>query len=337
MFRIVLAALTAFSATSMFLACSAPSPTTTLTVYSGRGKVLVEPLIEAFEKRSGIDVVVRYGGSAQLAATVLEEGASTSADVYYGQDAGALGALAQAGRLQKLPESVLEKVDRRFRARDGRWIGASGRARVLIYNTRVFSAENLPDSVLELTEPRFRGRVGWAPMNRSFQAFVTAMRLVEGEEATRIWLEDMLHNEVKAYRDNPPLFDAVLRGEIDVGLTNHYYLLRFLDESTEDLPVRNYSPRGGGAGALVNIAGVGILDSTSRNDAARAFVDYLLSDEAQTYFATKTFEYPLVRGVGADTLDTLKPLSEIRAPDIDLGRLDDLDGTLQLLQAVGAF
>lgn len=314
--------------------CAAPPPAPTLFVYSGRSEALVQPVIEKFEAATGTVVDVRYGGSAQMAATILDEGDETLADVYYGQDAGALGALAKKKRLRELPPSLLDRVDGRFRAADGRWVGTSGRARVLAYNTSVLTAEELPDAVVGLTDPRWKGRVGWAPTNGSFQAFVTAMRVVDGEEATRNWLLGMVANEPKVYRDNTPLFEAVLSGEIDVGLTNHYYLFRFLEGTSNDVPVRNYSPRGGGPGALVNIAGAGIVATSRHLETAERFIEYLLSEEAQTYFAEETFEYPLVDGVTTHSLIT--PLSEIQTPDIDLSELDDLEGTLALLQEVGA-
>ena len=236
-------------------ACAAPPPVPTLTVYSGRSAALVQPVIDKFEAATGTVVDVRYGGSAQMAATILDEGDETAADVYYGQDAGALGALAKQKRLRELPPSLLYRVDERFRARDGRWVGTSGRARVLAYNTSVLTAEELPDAVVELTDPRWKGRVGWAPTNGSFQAFVTAMRVVDGEEATRHWLQGMVANEPKVYRGNTPLFEAVLSGEIDIGLTNHYYLFRFLEGTSNNIPVRNYSPRGGGPGRSSTLPG----------------------------------------------------------------------------------
>ena len=312
--------------------CNAPPPT--LTVYSGRSDALVQPIIDKFEAATGAVVDVRYGGSAQMAATILDEGDATPADVYYGQDAGALGALAKAKRLRELPSSILNRVEARFRAGDGRWVGTSGRARVLAYNTLVLTEDDLPDSVFELTDPRWRGRVGWAPTNGSFQAFVTAMRVVDGEEATRNWLLGMVANETMVYRDNTPLFEAVSSGEIDVGLTNHYYLFRFVHETSNEAPVRNYSPRGGGAGALVNIAGAGVVNTSKHLETAERFIEFLLSGEAQTYFAEETFEYPLAEGVSAHSLVT--PLSEIATPDIDLSELDDLEGTLALMEEVGA-
>lgn len=325
------------------IACTVPSPPATespanqpatLTVYSGRNEELVGPIIQRFEEQTGIDVRVRYGGTAEMAATILEEGPNSPADVFYSQDAGALGALAKAGRLQKLPDAILKRVAPRFRSPDGLWVGISGRARVVVYNTDKLTEADLPDSIWGFTDPKWKGRIGWAPTNGSFQAFVTALRVIEGDDAARRWLEGIMANEPKVYPKNTPIVEAVARGEIDVGFVNHYYLFRFLDEAGPSFPARNYYPRAGDAGALINVAGVAILDTADNVEAAQKFIAFLLSEEAQTYFAQKTHEYPLVEGIETDPL--LKPLSEIKTPNIDLSNLDDLQGTLELLREVGA-
>lgn len=305
-----------------------------LVVYSGRSENLVGPLIEEFEKESGINVEVRYGGTAEMAATILEEGDNSPADVFFAQDAGSLGALAKEGRLVKLPDAILNQVDARYRSPGGEWVGASGRARVLVYNTDKLSEADLPSDALGLTDPKWADQVGWAPTNASFQSFITAMRSINGEDATRQWLEDMIANGVQSYDNNVAIVEAVGKGEILAGLTNHYYLFRFLAEQGASFPARNYYFPDGGADALVNVAGAGMVDTTNQQELAEQFVAFLLSKEAQEYFANETDEYPLVEGVAVNPL--LKPLSELNPPDIDLSDLTDLQGTLNLLQDVGA-
>ena len=325
----------ALSLATLSVACQTSSPGAKLVLYCGRSADLVQPLIGRFQETNGVVVEVRYGGTAELAALIVEEGSSSPADVYYGQDAGALGALAKEGLLRELPSEMLELMGPRFRSRSGHWVGTSGRARVLLYNSASLPEDELPDSVLELIDPEWRSRVAWAPRNGSFQAFVTAMRLIEGEAKTRAWVEGMMENGVKAYPDNTDIFEATRVGEIEVGLTNHYYLFRYLDRADAEVAtVRNYSPRGGGAGALINVAGAGVLASSDRASLAESFVRFLLASESQTYFAEQTFEHPLVEGV--ETHPLIKPLSEIVTPAIDLSELDDLDGTIRLLQDVGA-
>lgn len=303
-----------------------------LTIYSGRNEDLVGPLLEQFTEETGIEVEVRYGDTAELAATILEEGQNSPADVFFGQDAGALGALRDQGILAELPAETLDKVEERFRATDGTWVGVSGRSRVLAYNTETLSEDDVPDSVLDLTDEQWSGRVGWAPTNGSFQAFVTAMRVELGDEATGQWLEDMLANDVQVYDGNTAIVEAVSRGEIDLGLVNHYYLYRYLAEDP-DFPVANAFLPGGDVGSLVNVAGVGILTTTDQPSAAEEFVAFLLSDTAQEYFRDETVEYPLVAGIEAD--ERLPALESIETPDLDLSDMSDLQGTLELLRTTG--
>jgi len=310
-------------------------PAQMLTIYSGRNENLIGPLIEQFREASGIDVQVRYGGTAEMAAAILEEGDNSPADLFFGQDAGALGALAQTGRFTTLPDTLLEQVEPRFRSPDGQWIGISGRARVLVYNTDELSEADLPASVADLTNEEWQGRVGWAPTNGSFQSFVTALRALAGEEEARAWLEGMIANDAQIYPSNSTIVTAVGAGEVAVGLVNHYYLYRFLAEQGDEFPARNYYFPAGDIGAMINVAGVGILNTSGNTTAAEQFVEFLLSTEAQQYFANETNEYPLT-GEGIAINPLLQPLDEIVTPELDLNNLADLQGTLELLQEVGA-
>ncbi len=314
---------------------AAPAAGGTLTVYSGRSESLVAPFFTAFTEATGIQVEVRYGDSAELAATILEEGANSPADVFFAQDAGALGALSAAGLLQDLPAATLAGVDSRFVSAEGDWTGVSGRARVLVYNTDKLTEADLPDSVTELTDPSWAGRVGWAPTNASFQAFVTALRVTAGEDAARSWLDGMIANGTRVYEKNSAIVNAVAAGEIDVGLVNHYYLYSLQRDAGGTLAAANYTPRAAGdLGGLINIAGAAILKTAANPAGAQQLLDYMLSTEGQTYFAEQTFEYPLVNGVSAD--ERLTPLEQLAAPDFDLNNLRDLKGTLDLLLEIGA-
>jgi iron(III) transport system substrate-binding protein len=303
-----------------------------LTIYSGRNEQLVGPVIAQFEGATGIDVEVRYGDTAQLAGAILEEGDNSPADVYFGQDAGALGALSDAGRFRPLDAALLDRVDQQYRSVDGDWVGVSGRVRVAVYNTGLLTQSALPASVLDLTQPRWKGKVGWAPTNGSFQAFVTAMRVALGDEGARAWLEGMKANETKAFENNIAIVEAAAAGEIQLGLANHYYLHRFLAEDPA-YPAANHVYPNGDIGSLVNVAGVGILDTADQADAAQRLVEFLLGEDAQRYFAEETFEIPLVQGIEADP--SLPDLATLQQPDIDLNGLADLQGTLALLTEVG--
>lgn len=303
-----------------------------LVVYSGRNEDLVGPLIEMFEEESGISVEVRYGDTAEMAAQILEEGDNSPADVFFGQDAGALGALAADERLTELSTEQLGLVRDGLKDDEGRWVGTSARARVVVYNNEELTEADLPDSILDFTDPQWEGRIGWAPTNGSFQAFVTALRVIEGEDGARAWLEGIQANNPLVYANNIATVEAVAAGEVSVGFVNHYYLYQFLNEDP-GYPASNKLFGGGDAGGLVNVAGVGILDTADHVEAANAFVDFLLSTDAQTYFATETFEIPVADGV--KPVDGVPTLDDVTLATVDLNKLDDLAGTLELLTDVG--
>jgi iron(III) transport system substrate-binding protein len=304
-----------------------------VTVYSGRSEELVAPIFERFTEKTGIDVRVRYGGSAELAALLLEEDDRSPATVFFAQDAGALGAVEAAGLFAKLDATVLDRAGERLRSPSGMWVGVSGRARVVVYNTERVTPEELPDSILGFTDPKWSGRIGWPPSNGSFQAFVTAFRLVKGDAAARAWLEGIQANDPIVYAKNTPTVAAVAAGEVDVGFVNHYYLYRFLAEEGQGFGARNYYTAPGDVGTLINVAGVGILEAADDRDEAEQLVAFLLSDEAQRYFANETFEYPVVASVPANA--DVPSIAELQPLMIDLGRLEDLEATLELMRDVG--
>jgi len=308
-----------------------------LVIYSGRSESLVGPIIEQFEQERGIEVEVRFGGTAEMAGVLLEEGAESPADLFYAQDPGGLGAVQAAGLLAPLPAEIRELVPDRFVSDSGEWVGISGRARTVVYNTKAISKpeEQLPGDLSGFTDPAWHGRLGWAPTNGSFLAMVTGIRAIWGEEKTRNWLAEMQANEPAVYESNSAIVAAVGAGEIDVGLVNHYYLYRFLAEEGEGFGARNYFLPGGGPGSLIMVSGVGQLKSAENQENGLEFIRFLLSKDGQQYFADETFEYPLVAGV--TTVAGLPPLAELdkQAVEIELSQLADVAGTQEMLLSLG--
>ena len=315
-------------------ACGGDDSGNSITVYSGRSEELIGPLIDRYKEETGAEVEVRYGDTAELAGTIREEGGNSPADLFFSQDAGALGALEKDDLLAGLPADVLDEVDRRFRSREGLWVATSARARVVAYNRDRVQRSELPESILDFTDERWKGRIGWAPTNGSFQAFVTALRELRGDDVAREWLEGIVANDPEVFDDNEPIRDALADGELDVGFINHYYVAQAQAEEGSDYPVEVFFPPGGDPGSLVNVAGIGILDSSGSKDEAARFTRFMLSPEAQQYFARETKEYPVASGVRADR--RLVPLEDIQQPDIDLSNLDDLQGTLRMIEEAGA-
>ncbi|MCH2172873.1 extracellular solute-binding protein [Myxococcota bacterium] len=304
-----------------------------LVVYSGRGAVLIEPLLNEFTQKTQIPIEVRYEKSTQtLANRIATEADQTQADVFFAQDSGWLGALDEAGHLAVLNDDLLGRVPEHNRAKNGTWVGTSGRARVLVYSPERISIEDLPDRLADLPKVAPPGRVGWAPGNGSFQAHVSALRHIWGEEQTQSWLEQMNALEPKVYPKNSPQVKGVSNGEIDIGWVNHYYLHK-LRSSSPGLEAANYSFREkGDAGNLMMLSGVGVISHSDNQKAAEAFVDFLLSDDAQSYFANKTFEYPTVPGI---ELHEDVPFIDEKINRANQEHLTDLSGTLDVLRRVG--
>jgi iron(III) transport system substrate-binding protein len=300
-----------------------------LTVYSGRGEFLVGDLVSYIDDLyDDLDLTVRYAGSTDHVNAIVNEGEGSPADVFYSVNAGALGALADEGRTQALPEDITELVRSEFRT--DQWVGTSGRARTVPYNTDAFSGGDMPTDIMAYPE-EFEGDLGWAPSYGSAQAFVTAMRILEGEDATREWLEAMVERGAATYPDEFRACQEVADGEIDAAFTNHYYIQRVLDGNPE-APIATAFTEGD-AGAVFNVAGAAVVDTASDADLAANFVRHLLSAEAQDYFARSTFEYPLIPDV--EPIGDLPSIDELDVPDIDLSELSNLEPTIDLMRDAG--
>ncbi len=342
-----IALLAALGAGMLALAgCGADDPTPTgtgdgegadaagpLVVYSGRNEEFAGPVFERFSEETGIELEVRYAGSPELAATLQEEGEASPADVFFAQDAGAIGVVAD--QLAALPEDVLGLVSDSHRADDGTWVGVTGRVRTAVYRTGDDGTGELPDSIYDLTDPAWEGRVGIAPGNASFQAHVSAMRLVDGDERVSQWLEGLRDNGVRTYEKNGLIVDATRQGEIDLGLVNHYYLFEKLSEDPE-APIATHFFAAGDSGTFTNVSAVGILATSTRPEQALALVEFLLGEAQALFAAGDEKEYPLVPGTPWERPDTLPALEELDGLDVTLNDLDTaLAGTVEILRASG--
>jgi iron(III) transport system substrate-binding protein len=307
-----------------------------VTVYSGRSESLVKPVLEKFTQATGVTVEARYGDTAQMAAQLLEEGDKTAADVFLAQDAGALATVAKKGMFTTLPDAVVAKVPQQYRARSGRWVGVTGRARVLVYNPELVTAADLPPSAFDLTRSQWKGKIGIAPTNGSFQAFITAIRVGHGDAKAAEFLAGLKANGAPVRENNDQIVTDVADGKLAAGLVNHYYVHEIAKEKgapPASLNAKLHFFAAGDVGNLVNVSGVGVLAGAAQDPDARALVDYLLGSEAQTHFATEVWEYPLVDGVtGAAGLPAF---TDLKPPAIDLNDLDSLERTISLIKAAG--
>lgn len=302
-----------------------------LTVYSGRSEEFIAPFFTQWEEETGIKLNIRYGDSAELAAQILEEGKNSPADIFLSQDAGSLGALTVAGLLSQLPDSVATEIESRYIAEDRTWVGVTGRARVFAY--RPGAVKTLPTSVADLTKEEFKGKVGIAPSNSSFQAFVTALINEKGAKFAEKWLKDMKANDAKIYLKNNEIVEAIDKGEIDLGLVNHYYIWEVSQALGRDIEVKNGFFASGDIGNLINVSGVGILGTSKKESAAIELINFLTSEPSQIAFVEDTHEYSLISGIKSP--EGLPELQNIGAPQVDLGALENAQRTQDLLTKVG--
>ena len=314
-----------------------PDLSGTINVYLGGGEgglylSLLDLLASIY---SDFDYNEQSAPAADLQNTIISEteAGASPADVFLSVDAGPLGAVAEAGATQSLPSAVTDPVSESFRDSEDRWVGFAGRARSIPYNTNQFSESDIPENVMEFaTDDRFAGQMGWAPSYSAFQSFITAMRIIEGESATREWINGMQAQNVDTYPDEFVTSNAVANGELGAGFANHYYALR-VRSARSSAPLDLAFTRGD-AGALVNVSGAAVIQNTPREQLAYDLIRHLLSVEAQEFFATRTFAYPLISGV--PPVGGLPSIDELNAPNIDLSRLSDLGATIELLRDTGA-
>ena len=327
-----------------------------LVVYSGRSQGLVDPLVEDFKEHTGINIEVRYGNDAELLAVMSEEGDQSPADIYWANSTGALANASQGGKLVELPDSLTSKPAS-YTSSSGEWIPVTVRFRTLAYNSNEVNPDNLPESVINLPEmDQFNGRIGWTPTYSSFYDFMTSMRLIEGEDVAAEWIEGMKALSPKAYSSNTPMLQALAGGEIDIALTNHYYILRikygseggeYADTDSDsdtsmggggldsDAPVETYHFTSGDVGNLGMVTGAAQLATSDKAEQAQQFLSFLLSQQAQKFAAESVHEYPVIRDIELPDymLDAEEALK--LSPEYDYEQLKQLEGTLNLLREAG--
>lgn len=298
-----------------------------LTLYLGRGEGgLYEDVLSAIEKRNpDFKLNIRRGPTAALANAIVAEGRAgvRRADVFWAVDSGAIGLVGNEGLARKLPTDLTGQLQSQFRY--DTWAPVTGRVRTLPFHTGKLTAADIPTDIMALPDSGLK--MGWAPAYASFQSFVTAMRILEGEAATRDWLKRVKKN-AKSYAGELGVVMGVERGEVDVGFANHYYSLR-LRAGKPDARVQLAFTHGD-AGCLVNASGILAL---SEGELPINFIRYLFTEQVQSYLAREAYEIPLVSDVappaGLPALDSLSP------PELDLTRLADIKPTLNLMRSAG--
>ena len=307
------------------------SDVTELTVYSGRSEEFIAPFFAQWEAQSGIKLNVRYGDSAELAAQILEEGSNSPADLFLSQDAGSLGAVAEAGLFTQLSAEIASAIPASYVAANRNWVGVTGRARVFAYAPD--RVKVLPQSVTDLTDSQYKNQIGIAPTNASFQAFLTALIENKGADFAKDWLKALQANGVKIYAKNSAIVEAIDKGEISIGLVNHYYIWEVSEGLGRAINVKNGFFAPGDLGNLINVSGAGVLASSAKYAAAEDLINFLTSAASQTKFVSDTHEYSLISGAAAPA--GVPALDQIGAPAVDLATLKNIKATQDLLIEVG--
>jgi iron(III) transport system substrate-binding protein len=191
----------------------------------------------------------------------------------------------------------------------------------------------LPVSITELTKPIYKNQIGIAPTNASFQAFLTALIENKGTAFAKTWLEGLKTNGVKIYLKNSAIVEAIDKGEISMGLVNHYYIWEVSEALGRPINVKNGFFTPGDLGNLINVSGAGILQTSAKQKAAQDLINYLTSAAAQQKFVSDTHEYSLLDGAMPPA--ELPALDKIGAPSIDLKTLSNIKATQDLLIQVG--
>jgi iron(III) transport system substrate-binding protein len=315
--------LTAAAVLAALAGCgeSQASDADTLTVYSAQHESLVRTMLEGFTDETGVELEFRDANDSELANQIVQEGDASPADVFLTENSPAIDVVDSEGLLEPVDQATLDQVEPAYRPESGNWVGFAARSTALIYNPSEIAEEELPASMLDLADPAWKGRVAIASGGADFQAIVSAVLALEGEDATRGWLEGLQRN-AEIYDSNTAIMKAVDEGEVPVGITYHYYWFR--DQAQNGLigdDARLHWFRNQDPGAFVSVSGAGVLASSDQEEDAQRLVAWLTAREAQERLAdSEALEYAV--GVGVGSAPDLPPLADLQAPAVDPGTLD---------------
>ncbi|MGA3151073.1 MAG: extracellular solute-binding protein [Streptosporangiaceae bacterium] len=335
------AVVAAAAACAALAACGSSSGESTITLYNGQHVQTAETLISAFEKQTGITVLVRSDDEDTLAGQITAEGSHSPADVFYTENSPPLESLQSKGLLAAIDPSTLARTPARYNSPQGDWVGVSARVSVIIYNPGLISATQLPTRVSQLADPKYSGKLALAPQETDFQPIVTAYDRAYGRAATVSWLNAIKANAANGnhvYADNETIADEVNRGSVAFGIINQYYWYRMRAEiGAGNMHSKITYFTTGDPGYVVDVSGAAVLKSSRHQAAAQRFVAFLVSKQGQEILASPaksiSFEYPLASGV--TTLAPETPFSQLQPYPITIGELGDGSTAIALMRAAG--
>ncbi len=298
-----------------------------LVIYSARKEELMKPVVDAFQRQTGIQVTLKSGSPGELALLIGQERGNPQGDVFFTTDAAGIEGLRQQGLLEPYKSPNAEKVPAEFKAADGGWTGVIGRSRNIMYNTNLVKPEDAPKSIFELTDPKWKGKVAIASIREGgVRLWLSWLVQEKGEDFTVKYIKDLQANGMKVLTNHTEVQKAVGRGEFALGLVNHYY---YVFEQKAGSPVGLIYPDQGASdiGTLVTPLAVGIVKGAKNGDAAKRFVDFMLSAEGQQPLTTQESEFPLLPGVGLGQANVpgVRPIDQIKRPTVDFTKLADVE------------
>lgn len=326
-------AFAGLSLVAPFLAACGGDDEPKLVIYNAQHEPLLKEIAPEFTKETGIEVELRNGKDLEMSNQIVAEGKASPADVFLTENSPAMSQVEAAGLFDELPRDILDVIPEQYRPRSGLWTGFVARSTVLVYNTDQVQESDLPASLLDLAKPEWKGRISFSPTGADFQAIVAAVLELEGEEATKAWLEGIKANG-KVYDGNNLVLEAVDSGEVEVGIVYHYYWERDRKENGDvsDHSAQHYFT-GGDPGAFVSVSGAGILESSDMKAEAREFVKFLVDRKGQQILADSyALEYPLNPEVRLEGVT--KQFSELQPPQVNVSDLD-AEKVVDLLEEVG--
>lgn len=292
-----------------------------ITVYNAQHEDLLVEMAPIFEKETGIKVKLRHGPDFELGNQLVQEGKRSPADVFLTENSPAMSLVENEGLLATLPAATLDKISAQYRPRSGLWTGWAGRSTVLVYNSTLVQKDDLPDSILDLADPAWKGRTSFSPSGADFQAIVSAVLQLRGEKATAAWLKGLKENGT-VYQGNNVVMNSVNDGKVDTGIIYHYYWYRDRAEAgqnSKNAELHFFGDKD--PGAFVSVSGAGVLKSSTKQQDARRFVDFLVSKSGQQALANSyALEYPLNPTVSLK--EPVKPLTELDPPAVDVTKLN---------------
>lgn len=306
-----------------------------LVVYSSRNEKFMEPLLDKFEKESGITVNL-LSGKDEIINKVKEEGKNAHADILISNDVGALEHLRQNGFLQGYDAEGIESIDEKYRAEDNSWYGLSARTRILMYNKDLITEDEMPKTIAELADDKWKDQFAITRGgNGSMIAHISALRNEWGDEKTLEWLKNVKDNAAVITDGHGDLRRAVGAGEVKMALVNNYYYHQQLDEPTDNNVGAIYPDQGeDDMGAFVNAAGVGFINNAPNEESAKVFLDWLMKPENQREFSYASMEVPINPEI--EPIEEAAKITDYKISDMPLRDLGNVwEDTRELIEKSG--